>query len=178
MTPRMDLQMTCIYNWKSSGYNHWNWVYNEDVLQGCVVFFCSNVVWATRNKFCVAHPGCCFSAKRWLWIQGILVSSENGKICTVKCWGRSAHPLFLPQKKKTGLMFEPGYAIGWKYSSDLNLLVNPPPFWWLNLHDWCLDTMFMIVYVCILYLHIHMGADRKCKSKNYERACVFHHPRL
>ena len=26
--------------------------------------------------------------------------------------------------------------------------------------------------------HIYMGADPKCKSKNYERACVFEHPRL
>ena len=23
-----------------------------------------------------------------------------------------------------------------------------------------------------------MGADRKCKSKNYERECVFQHPRI
>ena len=28
------------------------------------------------------------------------------------------------------------------------------------------------IFIC------HMGADRKCKSKNYERACVFEHPRL
>ena len=49
-------------------------------------------------------------------------------------------------------MFEPGYAIGWKYSSDLNLLVNPPPFWWLNLHDWCLDTVCMYAYYIYTYI--------------------------
>ena len=29
-----------------------------------------------------------------------------------------------------------------------------------------------------IHTHVYMGADRKCKSKNYERACLFEHPRL
>ena len=40
------------------------------------------------------------------------------------------------------------------------------------------ESVHDIFHVTVLHSHTHMGADRKCKSKNYERACVSQHLRL
>ena len=38
--------------------------------------------------------------------------------------------------------------------------------------------IFIYLYIYDIYIYIlikYMGADRKCKSKNFERACMFQH---